>query len=83
MNFCEKCCCLVPENEIFTTKEFEFRGKKVPQRKIHKYKETYNVNGYSPGRFNYCAAVRDVFCGDIREPSKEEYFIYVTLGSDV
>lgn len=83
MNFCDKCLCLVPDKEVYNTKELEFRGKTIPSRKIHKFKETYNVNGYSPGKINFCMGTRDVLCGDIREPTHEEYFIFVTLGSDV
>lgn len=72
MNFCDKCNKLVPDKEV---KDF------VNEHKIHLYTITVNAYKNQPKGMIGCLLVDElVFCGKIREPSAEEYFIYHTLG---
>lgn len=76
--YCEKCEDLVPETEVknpFPT----LKGSKV----IHYYTETRNYYGnLPPGRIAYCPVSHPVFCGNVREPTPEEYFIHFTCNPE-
>lgn len=70
MNFCEKCCKIVPDDEL----------SNILSTKIHVYKEIENAyQNKGTMRVGFLAVVKRRFCGIIREPTPEEYFIYHTL----
>ena len=73
MNFCDKCNKIVPDSEV----------KDLFKKGIMKHIFTITVNAYKnikPGNIGYCPVNETVFCGNIREPNEQEYFIYHTLG---
>lgn len=72
--YCEECQDIVPEED---TKDF-FKNGHV----VHTY--THMVNAYKnqrPGMIGFCAVDERVFCGKVREPTPEEYFIHYTCNS--
>ncbi len=73
MNFCDECNKIVPDNEV----------KNLFNKGIlkHVYTITVNLCQGGPGMIGYCPAAQTVWCGNIREPDEQEYFIYVTCGA--
>lgn len=76
--YCEKCEDLVPETEVKnpfpTLKDF---------KPIHYY--TRMVNAYknqAPGVIGFCPETEHNYCGSVREPTPEEYFIHYTCNPD-
>lgn len=70
MNFCDKCNKIVPENEIQNILSF----------KKHIYRVTENAyHNKGTMRVGFLPISKTIFCGTIREPTPEEYFIYHTL----
>jgi hypothetical protein len=75
MNFCEECNKIVPDSEV---KDIFDDG-----HKRHIYKKTVNANrNVQPGMIGCCLVSETVWCGNIREPNAQEYFIYHTLNID-
>jgi len=74
INFCDKCHKVVPEEQITYYEPNSFCKE---ARYVHQYKKYVNLNGPSGG-MNFCGGYETQYCGNIREPSQEEYFIYVT-----
>ena len=73
MNFCDKCNKIVPNSEV---KDIFNIGKKT-----HVYTEYVNAyKNQQPGMIGCCLVNEEVWCGTIREPTDQEYFIYHTLG---
>lgn len=73
MNFCDKCNKIVPDEEV---KEFIPNSGKF----THIYTQLVNAyKGQMPGVIGCCLVEETIFCGSIREPSDQEYFIYETL----
>lgn len=71
MNFCDKCNKIVPDSEV---QDLFNKG-----RLKHVYSEYVNAyKNQRPGMIGFCGVNETVWCGDIREPSDIEYFIYVT-----
>jgi hypothetical protein len=76
MNFCDRCNKIVPDSEIF-----DLAGLVVV--KTHCYTKTENLyNNRGTGRIGYCPVKKTVWCGNVREPTDQEFFIYETLGID-
>lgn len=78
MNFCEKCNKIVPDSEVkqpFKNLKAEFKNNK----KIHVYDQCVNIGSNRPNIIGCCLVNETVWCGDVREPTDQEYFIYHTL----
>ena len=70
LSFCDKCDKIVPENERY----------KAFDKVIHYYITTENLyNNAGTGRIGYCPIQKPHYCGELREPNPQEYFIYETL----
>jgi len=74
MNFCDKCHKIISDEEIV---HYEANAFCDQDRYVHQYQEYVNLNGPSDG-FNFCGGLVTQYCGNIREPSEEEYFMYIT-----
>lgn len=73
--YCEECEDLVPESEV---QDLFKTGKP-----FHTY--THTVNAYKnqrPGTIGYCPVEERVYCGQVREPTDQEYFIHHTCNSN-
>ena len=71
--FCDKCNKVVPTNEL---------RELLPTSGNFFHYYTKTVNAYKnqrPGTIGCCLVEESVFCGKIREPNAQEYFIYHTL----
>lgn len=80
MNFCEGCNKIVPDSEVKqpfknANADFPYRNDK----KIHVYETCVNIFQAGPGMIGCCLVNETVWCGDVREPTDQEYFIYHTL----
>lgn len=92
--FCEDCEKVVPENEVmdFATK-FGDAIKKLeamadplsltPRKREpvlrHVYKQTVNAyKNQRPGMIGCCLEQETVWCGNVREPTDQEYFLFHT-----
>jgi len=72
MNFCDKCNKIVPDKEV----------KDLFGKMKHIYTKWGNAYKYQqPGMIGCCLKEETVFCGNIREPNEQEYFIYVTCAA--
>jgi hypothetical protein len=68
--WCEKCDKIVPQEEV----SYWFA---LNDKAIHVYYKTINAYKYqSPGKIGYCPQKETVICGNVREPTCEEYFYY-------
>jgi hypothetical protein len=73
--FCTSCNKIVPESEALDP----FDTGKL----IHHYYKTENAYGNLMSEaIGYCPVQHPVYCGEIREPTDQEYFIYETLKTD-
>lgn len=69
MNFCDKCLKLVPDNEV----KMHFGQVK------HVFFQTVNAyKNQRSGTIGYLARDEKVVCGNVREPTEYEYFMYET-----
>lgn len=82
MNFCEECNKIVPDSEVKqpfknAKADFPYRNDK----RIHFYEKCVNIANRSgrPDVIGCCLVNETVWCGDVREPTDQEYFIYHTL----
>lgn len=76
MNFCDKCNKIVSDSEVIDAS----LGNLVVKTKRHVYKKIVNAyKNMRPGQIGYCPVSETVWCGNIREPNEQEYFIYYTL----
>lgn len=71
--FCEKCDKIVPEKEVKEIKFFD----KVSLHHSYDVMENFYKN-QRPGTIGFCPVTRHIFCGKVREPTDQEYFIYHT-----
>ncbi len=71
IHFCEDCEKIVPESEI---SDMFDTGKP-----FHYYISNASLGTSMPGSFGYCSLEIPIFCGLVREPTPEVYFIYETL----
>jgi len=80
MNFCEACCKIVPDSEV--KQPFKNAKADFPYRndsRMHIYNQYVNIGSNSPDVIGCCLVNETVWCGDVREPTDQEYFIYHTL----
>lgn len=77
--FCDGCFKIVPEDEVFNYEPILmlYNDFCKDNRYVHQYQKYVNLNGPSGG-MNFCGGYQTQYCGNIREPSQEEYFIYIT-----
>ena len=67
--YCEECQNLVPENEC----QDQFKIGKIS----HTYMKLVNAYGDQPlGQIGCCLIEQKVYCGEVREPTDQEYFLY-------
>jgi len=80
MNFCEECNKIVPDTEVKQPFKNLKEGFKNDKR-IHVYHKTVNISNRSGNSdvIGCCLVNEIVWCGDIREPTDQEYFIYHTI----
>lgn len=71
INFCDKCNKVVKESEI---KDLSI----AQDSPTHVYTAIHNAYGnQAPGMIGFCAVYTEVICGNIRQPTPEEYLAYV------
>ena len=78
MNFCEDCNKIVPDKEVKQPFK-DLKNGLGNNRRIHVYEECVNISQAGPGMIGCCLVNHIVWCGNIREPTDQEYFIYHTL----
>lgn len=88
MWFCEICEKIVPENEVYEMPKMPAIPElgiltETPPHKIHRYKELRNIYNNPPDVIGCCLVEEEIWCGSVREPTQEEYFIYHTIGTNV
>ena len=72
MNFCEDCNKIVPDSEV---KDLFNNGVKT-----HVYDKLVDLNeNRGADVMGSCLVNRVIWCGNVREPDEQEYFIYHTL----
>lgn len=71
--FCDKCLKVVPEEQIVYYEPNSWHKGYY----AHQYEEYVNLNGPSGG-MNFCGGYQTKYCGVIREPTQEEFFMYET-----
>jgi hypothetical protein len=72
--FCDKCCKIVPAEQIKYNHANAFVAEGFWS---HTYQAYVNLASPSSG-MNCCMGYEWVYCGNVREPTAEEYFMYVT-----
>ena len=82
MNFCEECKKIVPDSEV--KQPFSNANAPFPYRndkRIHVYHRTVNISNRNgrPDVIGCCLVDEVVWCGNVREPTDQEYFIYHTI----
>lgn len=75
--YCEKCEKVVPEDEVLDfAAKFGRASKYKPSGKVHCYKQTVNAyKNQAPGTIGCYLVEETVWCGKVREPTDQEYFI--------